>query len=91
MRTLRVTIWDSSPARIAAIERNLLAAAAQESLALRLAVMSEIPLLARHGLEGAVPALEIAGKFWRLRPFDIFTEAECRTLLRALAQNLPGG
>ena len=83
-KPLAITIWDSSPRRIAVIDRNLHRAAEREGLRLRIGVMSEPPLLGRHNLEGRVPALEIAGRFWRLRPFDIFTEAECRTLLRAL-------
>ena len=85
MKSLDITIWDSSPRRIAAIERNLHQAAAHEGVRLRIDVMSELPLLGRRNLEGKVPVLEIAGKFWSLRPFDIFTEAECRALLRLLA------
>ena len=44
--------------------------------------MSEPPLLAREGLLNDVPALEIAGRYWKLRPNQTISEEACRSLLR---------
>lgn len=81
MNKLPVTIWDSSAQRINEIERNLLLAASEAGLALELTVMSEIPLLGRKNLLSRIPALEIEGMLWTIRPFEAFTLEQCRSLL----------
>ena len=77
-----ICIWDNDSARIAEIDANL--ARALRSLGMRGNVrsMSEPPLLAREGLLNDVPALEIAGRYWKLRPNQTISEEACRSLLR---------
>ena len=87
MEKLAVTIWDSSAARIIEIEKNLQLAAREQGMELSIAVMSEIPLLSRRNLLSRIPALEIDGMLWTLRPHESFTLDECRTLLRRLSRS----
>ncbi len=84
MKKLLITIWDSSADRIIEVEKNLHLAAKLEGVEITVSIMSEIPLLGRNNMSSRIPVLEIENKQWTLRPHDIFTMEECRTLLHAL-------
>lgn len=83
---MEITIWDNDIARIGVIERNLAIAMRYLGLSGTIHIMSEPPLLAREGLLNDVPVLEIAGKYWKLRPNSIITENDCLCLLRRFVE-----
>lgn len=86
-KTLDITIWDSSAERLIEIDKNLTLAAREESISIKLSIMSEIPLLGRNNLLGRIPVLQIQNRQWTLRPREAFSVEECRALLRALSSN----
>lgn len=80
-RKYAVTIWDTSPARIAAIERNLIAASKRAGVRVDIDSQSEPPMVSRMNLMHRVPTLEIGGMFWTLVPGEVIAEDACAQLL----------
>jgi hypothetical protein len=78
---LKVVIWDNDPQRIAAIDRNLQAAATELGLKLLILSNAEPPSIARENLLERLPVLEIAGRHWSRRPGHAFSRADCVALL----------
>jgi hypothetical protein len=78
---LKVVIWDNDPQRIAAIDRNLQAAAIELGLKLLILSNAEPPSIARENLLERLPVLEIAGRHWSRRPGYAFSRADCVALL----------
>ena len=64
MKSIKITLWDSSPARIAETEKNIHMAFAQAGKKYSLSIMSELPLIGRKKLIGKLPVLEIDDKLW---------------------------
>ena len=59
-----IIIWDSHPARIAETEKNLRLAMCETQTQYAVVIMSELPLIARKGLQGKLPSLETGGNIW---------------------------
>lgn len=81
---MEVTIWDDNAARIQRMEGVVHKAA--RALKLKLLVNSncEPPLLARNGLYGKTPALQVGDHFWSKTPPRELTQHEVEGLLRKL-------
>jgi hypothetical protein len=78
---LKIVIWDNDPLRIAAIDRNLQAAAIELGLKLLILSNTEPPSIARENLLDRLPVLEIGGRHWSRRPGHAFSRADCVSLL----------
>ena len=78
---LKIVIWDTDPLRIAEIDRNLQAAATGLGLKVLILSNAEPPSIARENLLDRLPVLEIAGRYWSLRPGKAFSQADCISLL----------
>lgn len=78
---LKIVIWDNDPRRIAEIDRNLQAAAAELGLKALILSNAEPPSIARENLLDRIPVLEIVGRYWSRRPGRAFSRAECVALL----------
>ena len=78
---LKILIWDTDPARIARIDRNLHKAFKLLGIKGVVTCNSEPPSLARANLFDKVPVLEINGKYWRCRE-GVPTVDACADLLR---------
>lgn len=78
---LKIVIWDNDPQRITEIDRNLHSAVNQLKLKALILSNSEPPSIARENLLDRLPVLEIAGRYWSLRPGKAFSQADCISLL----------
>lgn len=81
-KDLEVVIWDLDAKRIHEIDCNLHNAAGSLGMKAKISSMSEPPLVARMGLSGRVPVLEIKGDYWSLPDGVEISEKNCTTLLR---------
>lgn len=77
----RIIIWDNDPQRIAEIGRNLQAAVNELKVKALILSNSEPPSIARENLLDRLPVLEIAGRYWSLRPGRAFSKKDCISLL----------
>jgi hypothetical protein len=78
---LNVIIWDTEPARIARIDRNLHLAFRQLGISGVVTCNSDPPSLFRENLFDKVPVLEVDGKHWRCKSSEPDVDA-CIELLR---------
>lgn len=84
----KITLWDDDAKRLIVLEKNLRVALRALSLEAAIQLNSEPPLLARHGLNGKTPAVQIAdGPFWTHRVGQSISAEEFTTLLTALRQH----
>ena len=66
MNDTEIIIWDDDAGRIHVMEPNLRVALRKRGLDAHIQTNCEPPLLARHGLTGSTPAIQInGGDFWR--------------------------
>ena len=86
-----IVIWDIDAARINDIDRNLRQAMKELGLRGQVTSMSEPPLVARMGLLGKTPVLEINSLYWSLPQGEEITLGQCRILLFTLAMRSSGG
>lgn len=84
MEPLRIVIWDDEPERLRAAEAELKHALRELCLEGEIASQCEPPLLARMGLTGRTPVLEIDGQYWHLGPGRTPDRRSCCNLLRQL-------
>ena len=80
----KLKLWDADADRIQATTRNLAEAMRSTGIALEVEVMAEAPLIARTGLSGRLPALEIDGDYWIWRVGEVIPVAAIEALLRRL-------
>lgn len=83
---MEIQILDNDARRIAEIDRNINLALRELKINALVTSNSEPPSLAREGLIGKVPVLQIAGKYWSISEKRAFTKQECITLLTRLLQ-----
>ena len=81
-----IRILDNDARRIAEIDRNINLALRELKIEALVTSNSEPPSLAREGLIGKVPVLQIAGKYWSISEKRAFTKQECLALLTRLLQ-----
>jgi hypothetical protein len=78
---LQITIWDNDSQRIAEIDKNLQVALIGLKLKALILSNSEPPSIARENLLSRLPVLEIAGRYWSMRPGRTFSKEDCISLL----------
>lgn len=83
---MNIRILDIDARRIAEIDRSINLALREMRIDALVTSNSEPPSLAREGLIGKVPVLEIAGKYWSIPGKRAFTKEECIQLLTKLQQ-----
>ena len=79
-----ITIWDNDIVRIRDIDRNLNLAMRELGIRRVIRVISEPPLLARENLLNRLPVLEIAGRYWSLKPGRTISQESCKGLLQMI-------
>ncbi|WP_168732502.1 hypothetical protein [Desulfovibrio desulfuricans] len=85
MITKKVVIWDSDTDRISASCNNIHLAMQFLHIKLQIEIMSEPPLIARMGLTGRLPTLEINGNFWAWKEGEAITREAAIMLLQRVA------
>lgn len=80
--TLYITIWDDDMDRMETLGKNLCEAGRLCDCAIKLAFMSEPPLLARMQFAGKTPVLEIGGVYWHMRSGQTPDTEACTRLLK---------
>ena len=83
---MEIQILDNDARRIAEIDRNINLALRELKINALVTSNSEPPSLAREGLIGKVPVLQIADKYWSIPEKRAFTKQECITLLTRILQ-----
>jgi hypothetical protein len=78
---IEIKIWDYEPSRLIEIDRNLRMALQQIKADAIILWISEPPLMAREGIIGKEPVLEIDGQYWSLHPGQSITKEQCVQLL----------
>lgn len=81
---MEITIWDDNAACIHRMEDVVHRAARALHLNILVSSNCEPPLLARNGLYGKTPALQIGDNFWSKTPPREMTKEEVEDLLRRL-------
>lgn len=83
----KIVIWDTNAGRASEISRNLGLAMRTTGLRYDLEIMSEPPLVARTGLNGRLPVLEVDGMLWTWKVGEGIPEEAAVTLLRRLEES----
>ena len=83
-----ITIWDDSAQRLHAMEASLVIALRRLGIKAQLLTNSEPPLLARVGLTGKTPAIQVNdGDFWRHTAGEAISESQFVSLLSRLRKD----
>lgn len=88
MSTTKIVIWDSDTNRISTSCNNLILAMQFLHIKCQIEIMSEPPLIARMGLTGRLPTLEIDGDFWTWKEGKAITKEAATVLLKRLAAKI---
>lgn len=84
--TRKIVIWDTDARRATEISRNLGLAMRAAACRYDLEIMSEPPLVARAGLNGRLPVLEVDGMLWTWKVGEGIPEEAAAMLLRKLEE-----
>jgi hypothetical protein len=80
-----INLWDESAQRLHAMEANLAVALRRLGITAQIQINSEPPLLARAGLSGKTPAIQVNdGDFWRHTIGEAISEHQFMSLLGRL-------
>ncbi len=81
---MKITIWDENGPRLQANTANLKKAAKELQIQVDILCQSEPPLLARMGLTGTTPVVEIDKHYWRLTIGEEISIEQFFTLLQKI-------
>ena len=85
MNDIEIIIWDDDAGRIHIMEPNLRVALRKRGLDARIQTNCEPPMLARHGLTGNTPAIQVnGGDFWRHTAGEAISADQFEALLGKL-------
>ncbi len=82
----KIVIWDTDAGRAMEISRSLGLAMRTTGFRHDLEIMSEPPLVARAGLNGRLPVLEVDGMLWTWKVGEGIPEEAAVALLRRLEE-----
>lgn len=87
-RKRKIVIWDTNARRASEISRNFGLAMQRTGIRHDLEIMSEPPLVARMGLSGRLPVLEVDGMLWNWKIGEGISEEAAVKLLYLLEKNV---
>ena len=82
MQELEITVWEADVAVLHPLLVNLKEALRNLNMKASIQINSEPPHLARHGILGKTPVIEINASMWSLRQNHIITVEQFINLLR---------
>ena len=81
----KIGLWDDNAQRLTALERNLRVVMKAMNIKAEVQMNNEPPLLARHGINGKTPAVQVNdGDFWTHVPDELISVENLEKLFTAL-------